>query len=1159
MADKPMSDEQMVDLSGRTLGEFFLREQIGQGGHAVIYRCEQPKLKRDVVIKVLRARRRQNDASRERFLLEAQLASKLDHPYVAHVYAFGAEDDGLLWLAMELVDGVTLGAWLEQHGPMPLDVFVPFFECIAQVVQTAHERGIVHRDLKPSNVMVVERGGHLFPKLLDFGIAKVRGMADLGLGPDASAAAANAAARIRLGARNEERTRTDPNEYPLTRTGSRMGSAPYMAPEQWNNARDVGPASDIYSLGVLAYEALTGRRPFQAVHSNDYYRQHVSVEMPPLGGDAPPELDRVIGRALAKEPAGRHRDVMELASELRAVLRTQPREQLRSSAQQWGDRARPAALLWGRDALADLERWAQRAPADGLSELECSFVAASQRRARRLTWVRRSLVVLIALAALGVLQVRSAMRARMAEQFATESEVERGQQALLHGESSDAVLHLERGYQRGERSPGVEFMLARALQPRMSELGRFKSSAGRMWSAMFAPDGKRILTTDDQSARMWDAESGQLLFTMSHGDAVYHAVFSPDGSRVITAGGDGTVRIWNAATGASIRVLVDSQSRTKKWHYYALAMSSHFVAAGDAMGRAAHVWDADTGAEVASLTNHASELALLAFSADGHWLATSGGDEVRVFDTSSWQQGVTISGPRVRSLAFDPTSSHLAVGTYDGTASIWELPSGTRIRCLREAGESVDAIAFSRDGKLVATASRDGTEQVWDATSGGLRSQLNSHHSKIYALEFSPTGDLMLSAGTDGAVTVSNVATGLPVARLEGPQATVIAAHFDRESRRVVGASWDGTARLWDATSPYRRWGMLPIGPECDTMESLEPDQRFIALSCPNHGTHVWDTARGELIAELPGVSTVDGDYDSAFPALTAAGDQAAIARGNTVELYALPSGQLLRTIAHRAAVNAVAFAPAGHDLVSGGVDGSLLITHDDREPIALSNSTSGIDAVAILPDGRVVVADASDRLRVVDPAGKASVVSLSSPFRIRLLRPAPDGSRLLAISTRSNQAPPALWDLVHQHLVAQLDGHVGRVFAARFVGDGQKILTAGADGTARLWSSATGSALKTFRGDAHFLADATMAPDGSMVVAGGSDGLLRFWDASNERLLWSLKVHKSYVVGLHYEGGDIVTRAFAGDVSRWTVPPPDKIIEACHAAACAPVTPAGR
>jgi len=146
------------------------------------------------------------------------------------------------------------------------------------------------------------------------------------------------------------------------------------------------------------------------------------------------------------------------------------------------------------------------------------------------------------------------------------------------------------------------------------------------------------------------------------------------------------------------------------------------------------------------------------------------------------------------------------------------------------------------DGELIATASREGAEQVWDATTGGLRTQFNSHHSQIYAIEFAATGNLMLSAGAEGAVVVSNAASGMPVARLEGPKGLVIAAHFDPESRRVVGASWDGTARMWDATEPYRRWGSPPIGAECDTAESLVPDQQFVALSCRNHGTRVWDT-----------------------------------------------------------------------------------------------------------------------------------------------------------------------------------------------------------------------------------------------------------------------------------------------------------------------------
>jgi serine/threonine protein kinase len=151
MADKD-------DLSGRKIGEFVLRERIGEGGFGAVYSCHQPLLGREAVIKVLHRRLRRRDTIVQRFLREAQLASRLDHPYAAHVYAFGIEEqDKLLWIAMERVHGVTLAQWLTTHGPMPLPQFVPFFERIASVVQTAHECGILHRDLKPSNVMVLER------------------------------------------------------------------------------------------------------------------------------------------------------------------------------------------------------------------------------------------------------------------------------------------------------------------------------------------------------------------------------------------------------------------------------------------------------------------------------------------------------------------------------------------------------------------------------------------------------------------------------------------------------------------------------------------------------------------------------------------------------------------------------------------------------------------------------------------------------------------------------------------------------------------------------------------------------------------------------------------------------------------------------------------
>jgi serine/threonine protein kinase len=157
---------------GRSLGDFVLREKLADGGFGEIYRAEQPRLAREAVVKVLRARLEARDAVRVAFVREVQLASRLDHPFAAHVYDCRVEADGLLWIAMELVRGTPLSVYLGQHGRFTPEALAPLLDRICQVVQTAHQSGIVHRDIKPSNVMVIERAGELLPKLLDFGIAR---------------------------------------------------------------------------------------------------------------------------------------------------------------------------------------------------------------------------------------------------------------------------------------------------------------------------------------------------------------------------------------------------------------------------------------------------------------------------------------------------------------------------------------------------------------------------------------------------------------------------------------------------------------------------------------------------------------------------------------------------------------------------------------------------------------------------------------------------------------------------------------------------------------------------------------------------------------------------------------------------------------------------
>jgi len=264
----------------RSLGGFVLREQIGSGGFGDIFVAEQSALHREAIVKLLRE---PGEPSRvESFLREAQLASRLDHPYAAHIYAFGAEPDGTLWIAMERVRGASLREVTEAQGPMPIERFVPLLERICEVVHTAHEQGIIHRDLKPDNVMVISRAGRLLPKLLDFGIA-----------------------------------RATADEVPQTSSGGVLGSPPYMAPELWVDAKHAGAPADQYALGALAYEALTGRFAFPGTTVMEVARAHAKGKVAPLGDGFPPALDAVIARALAKKQGDRFGNVLELAQAFR--------------------------------------------------------------------------------------------------------------------------------------------------------------------------------------------------------------------------------------------------------------------------------------------------------------------------------------------------------------------------------------------------------------------------------------------------------------------------------------------------------------------------------------------------------------------------------------------------------------------------------------------------------------------------------------------------------------------------------------------------------------------------------------------------------------------------------------------------------------------------
>jgi WD40 repeat protein len=281
-------------LVGRALGDFVVRGHLAAGSHGDVWLAEQPALGREAVIKVARGR---GDAARtQRFLREARLASRLDHPYAAHVYSFGAEPDGLLWIAMERVRGQTLADAIGD-GPLALDRLVPLLERICEVVHTAHDQGIVHRDLKPANIMVVARAGRLLPKLLDLGVARTAVDEPDAAGPEGADAA-------------------DPA---LTQRGDIVGSPAFMAPEQWFDPAGVDRRTDVYALGAVIYCALTGAPPFAGT-PREVARAHAQQAPPSLGPAFPAALDAVLARALAKRRDDRFDSALALAAAVRAAM-----------------------------------------------------------------------------------------------------------------------------------------------------------------------------------------------------------------------------------------------------------------------------------------------------------------------------------------------------------------------------------------------------------------------------------------------------------------------------------------------------------------------------------------------------------------------------------------------------------------------------------------------------------------------------------------------------------------------------------------------------------------------------------------------------------------------------------------------------------------------